>query len=102
MADEAKTMNTTGESRGFTVKIVSPEKTVFDGICESVTVKTTDGYEGFLRGRAACCKLLAENGRISLRKKDESSLSELTTQGGFLYMNDTMLIYTDKAEQNEA
>lgn len=102
MADEAKTRNTTGAGKGFAVKIVSPEKTIFDGICESVTVKTTDGYEGFLRGRAACCKLLAEDGRIKLRKKDESSLTELTTQGGFLYMNDTMLIYTDKAERNEA
>lgn len=59
MADVGKKKARGVEGSGLPVKIMCPDKTLFDGVAESVIIKTNDGYEGFLKDRAACCRLLA-------------------------------------------
>ncbi len=110
----AKEKAESSKDSSFALRIITPEKTLFDGRCESVTVETADGFEGFLRGRAACCKLLAAHGRIKLRaalgnceKAAEPnggtapSVRSLKTDGGFLHMDGRLLIYADAAEWDE-
>ena len=58
MADVGKKKARGVEGSGLPVKIMCPDKTLFDGVAESVIIKTNDGYEGFPKDRAACCRLL--------------------------------------------
>lgn len=86
---------------GINLKVIYPEKLFYEGKVDSVIVKTPDGYEGFMTGRAPCCKLLAEDGRIKFRCHGETEFKEAIINGGFLYMNGDMLIYTDAASWPE-
>ena len=52
---------------GMHLKVISPDRLLYEGMIDSLVVKTEDGYEGFLRGRAPCCKLLAAQGDIRFR-----------------------------------
>lgn len=102
MADVNKTTAVgSAPGGGLKLKIVSPEKTLFEGYVESVIIKTTDGYEGFLKDRATCCKLLAEDGNIRLREAG-AEFKNVKTKGGFAYMNGDMTIYADEADWDEA
>lgn len=93
------------KAEGFNVQIVSPDEIFFDGVARSVVAKTQNGYEGFLRDRAACCMLLADDGKVKLAFSSEGEEGEiektLNTQGGFLFMDGKLTIYTDKASWEE-
>ena len=52
---------------GMHLKVISPDRLLYEGMIDSLVVKTEDGYEGFLRGRAPCCKLLAAQGDDTVR-----------------------------------
>ena len=54
---------------GMHLKVISPDRLLYEGMIDSLVVKTEDGYEGFLRGRAPCCKLLAAQGNIRFRAR---------------------------------
>ncbi len=95
MADADKKLNT--EGGGMRVRVICPDKTLFDGEAESVIIKTRDGYEGFLKGRATCFRLLPEEGEIKLRKSGETEFETIEAKGGFAHMDRTLTIYADEA-----
>ena len=101
MAEPNKTKAAGRICGSLRLRIVSPEKTLFAGDVESVIIKTDDGYEGFLKDRASCCMLLAEDGNVRLREAG-TEFKNVKTKGGFAYMNGDMLIYADEADWDEA
>lgn len=102
------------ESGAMKLRLLSPERLLYEGEVESLIVKTQDGYEGFLRGRAPCCKLLAAQGDVKFRiaaeakgnadaaesapKPDKDGFLKAITRGGFLYMNGDIIVYADAAD----
>ena len=87
---------------GMLVRVICPDKTLFDGEAESVIIKTRDGYEGFLKGRAACVRLLPEEGEIKLRDSGETEFKTIKAKGGFAHMDRTLNIYADEARWEKA
>ena len=109
----------TKSSAGMKLKIISPDQPFFEGSVESIIVKTTDGYQGFLKGRAACCVLLAEDGDVKFRctggsagfgagtggdsgagskipAPDADGFLRAKTKGGFAYVNGDVTIFVDE------
>ena len=81
------------------VRLLCPDETAFDEDAESVILKTCDGYEGFLKDRAPCVRILADEGEVRIKKADEE-FRTFTTKGGFAHMDGTLTIYAD-AEEHE-
>jgi F-type H+-transporting ATPase subunit epsilon len=65
----------------FHLSILTPEKTVFDGLVEYVQVPGTEGYMGVLANHAALVTALAE-GNLTLRKPD-GVVETWKVSGGF-------------------
>ena len=115
----------TKSSAGMKLKIISPDQPFFEGSVESIIAKTTDGYQGFLKGRAACCVLLAEDGDVKFRctggaadlqgvgfgagtgdgdsvagsktpLPDAEGFLRAKTKGGFAYVNGDVTIFVDE------
>ena len=114
----------TKSSAGMKLKIISPDQPFFEGSVESIIIKTTDGYQGFLKGRAACCVLLAEDGDVKFRctggsaglqgagfgagmggdsgagskipAPDADGFLRAKTKGGFAYVNGDVTIFVDE------
>ena len=95
-ADKRNERNAEGGS-GMRVKVICPDKTLFDDEAESVIIKTCDGYEGFLKGRAPCFRLLPEEGEIKLRGSGEAEFKTIKAKGGFAHMDGILTIYIDEA-----
>ena len=95
-ADKRNERNAEGGS-GMRVKVICPDKTLFDDEAESVIIKTCDGYEGFLKGRAPCFRLLPEEGEIKLRGSGEAEFKTIKAKGGFAHMDGILTIYVDEA-----
>lgn len=120
----------TNSSAGMKLKIISPDQPFFEGSVESIIVKTTDGYQGFLKGRAACCVLLADDGDVKFRctgggaglqeagfgagtgggdsgagsktpVPDADGFLRARTKGGFAYVNGDVTIFVDEASWAE-
>ncbi len=98
MADADKRDKSSTEGGGMRVKVICPDRTLFDDEAESVIIKTRDGYEGFLKGRAACVRLLPDDGEIKLRDSGETEFKTIKAKGGFAHMDGTLTIYADHAE----
>ena len=99
MADADKKNERSAENGGgMRVRVICPDKTLFDGEAESVIIKTRDGYEGFLKDRATCFRLLPEEGEIKLRSRGEEEFRTIKAKGGFAHMDGTLTIYADEAE----
>lgn len=102
MADAGKNKDKSAATTGgLMLRIVSPEKTLYEGSVESIIIKTPEGYEGFLKDRAPCCKLLADEGTVRLREAG-GDFRTIKTKGGFAYMDKAMTVYADEAEWDEA
>ncbi len=95
MADADK--NTNAKTGAMRVRVICPDETIFDGDAQSVIIKTSDGYEGFLKGRAPCARLLADDGQVRVRRAG-SDFEIIKTKGGFACMDGTLTIYADEAE----
>lgn len=109
MAQKAK------PAAGMNLKVLSPDQLLYEGRIDSLVVKTEEGYEGFLRGRAPCCKLLAAQGDIRFHaaadadgssgayaaQTDKDGFLRAVTRGGFLYMNGDVTVYADEVHWNE-
>ena len=65
----------------FTLSILTPERTVFEGPVEYVQVPGTEGYLGVLANHAALVTGLAE-GRLTVRKPGGGETT-LAVSGGF-------------------
>jgi F-type H+-transporting ATPase subunit epsilon len=65
----------------FTLSVLTPDRTVFEGTVEYVQVPGTEGYLGVLAHHAALVTGLAE-GALTLRRPGGSEAA-LTVSGGF-------------------
>jgi len=78
------------------VKVISPERAVFDGEAESVVAPAYDGLVGILNRHAPFLTLLGEG---VLRVRHAGATSVFTIAGGFLQVADnTVRVVADHAE----
>lgn len=81
------------------LKIVTPEKEIFDGEVEEVVVTTADGEVGILPHHT---NLMAQIIPGEMRVKTSGKMQVMATGGGLLQMTDnTLVIATDLAEKAE-
>lgn len=86
--------------KGIHLTVVTPEEDFYDGMAESILVRTVDGYMGFLQGRSPVCALLHDEGKLRFREPESSDFVEAFLSGGFAFMDELggdMTIYTDNA-----
>lgn len=79
------------------LEVMTPEKLIYRGDVDSVTVKTCDGDEGFLAGHVWCCKLLAKDGAIRIRE-DAGKTKKAKLKGGCVYVRSDIIVFCDQAE----
>ena len=78
------------------VKVISPERAVFDGDAESVVAPAYDGLVGILNRHAPFLTLLGEG---VLRVRHAGATSAFKIAGGFLQVADnTVRVVADHAE----
>ena len=78
------------------VKVISPERAVFDGDAESVVAPAYDGLVGILNRHAPFLTLLGEG---VLRVRHAGATSVFKIAGGFLQVADnTVRVVADHAE----
>ena len=78
------------------LKVVTPDRSVYEGMVEGVSVKTVDGYEGFLPGHSRLVTLL-DTGVLSIKEPGGNKI-EAEINGGFIDVKDEVLVFTDQAE----
>ena len=92
------------ETGGLRLTVITPEEEFFDGMVESVIVRTLDGYMGFLENRASACVMLHDEGVLQFRRAGAESgdMVKAILSGGFAFMDEEMTIYTDYARWPES
>ena len=78
---------------GFNLKIISPEKALFDGECDSLVFNASDGSYGIMRGHTpltACVKA----GKIKILSNGEERIIEIGN-GILHFENNNAIIITD-------
>ncbi len=85
-------------AKGIVLEIITPDKRFYTGEVELLTIKTAEGYEGFMANHSWCCKLLAENGEARIRPLGDSQFIEANLKGGYINVKDRLIVYADKAE----
>lgn len=80
----------------FRVKIISPERVVWEGEARVVTFRTLEGSMGVLNKRAP---IIVALDIAPLKVSTETAVEEFAVHGGVLKMDgDTLVIITDAAE----
>ena len=87
---------------GMRLTVITPNEEFYDGMVESVIIRTPDGYMGFLEKRAPVCVLLHDEGQLQFREagagvKGQEGMVRAMLSGGFAFMDEEMTIYTDCA-----
>jgi F-type H+-transporting ATPase subunit epsilon len=92
--------NSTENSKGFNLDIVTPEKLVFSGLVDYVSVPGVDGELGILPHHCPLITML-QPGELRIRKEnDEVSLA---VGGGYLEVRpDRIIILADIAERDDS
>jgi F-type H+-transporting ATPase subunit epsilon len=81
---------------GLIVAVISPERTIFAGVADSVVAPAWDGELGILRGHAPLMALLGE-GPVRIRYGGETELFHVS--GGFLQVvNNRVTVLSEAAE----
>ena len=78
------------------LKVVTPGESVYEGMVEGISLKTVDGYEGFLPGHSRLVTLL-DKGILSI-KEPGGNKKEAEIEGGFIDVKDEVLVFTDQAQ----
>ena len=77
------------------VKVISPERTLYDGEVDAVTAPAFDGEVGILSGHAPMMTLL---GKGQLRLGPDGSAGRFQVEGGFLQVaDDQVRVVTEHA-----
>ena len=84
-------------AKQVTLEILTPDKELYRGEIESLVVKTPEGYQGFLAGRAWTIVLLAEDGDIRFREPGGKS-RRARIGGGYVDITDKFMIFAESAE----
>ncbi len=89
------------KDKGMRLTVITPDEEFYNGMVESVILRTLDGYMGFLEKRAPVCVLLHDEGVLQFREADAASEKNMVRaflKGGFAFMDEDMTIYTDQAQ----
>jgi len=81
----------------FTLAILTPDRTVFEGLVEYVEVPGGEGYMGVLANHAPLVTTLAE-GTLKLRKPDGVEESIGVSGGFFEVSNNKATVLADSVE----
>ena len=88
-------------SRLVKLEIITPSKVFYRGMVRMVIVRTLEGDEGFMAGHSWACKLL-DVGELWIQEETDSpsedSWKVAACAGGFIDVQDSIIIYTDAAE----
>jgi F-type H+-transporting ATPase subunit epsilon len=82
------------------LEIITPSKVFYRGMVQMVIVRTLEGDEGFMAGHSWACKLL-DIGELWIQEENVSHTDEwrvAAIAGGFIDVQDSIIIYTDAAE----
>lgn len=83
----------------FSLSVITPEKTVFEGSATSISVPSIDGEITVLQDHAPLIALLA-SGEMTV--SDQTSRRHMVVHGGFVQVSEnTVQILTDAAELEE-
>jgi F-type H+-transporting ATPase subunit epsilon len=78
------------------VVVISPERTIFEGMADSVIAPAFDGELGILRGHAPLMALL---GSGDLRVRHAGKVEHFHVEGGFLQVvDDVVTVLSERAE----
>ena len=86
--------------KSFHLRILAPERTFFDGACESVTVPTIDGMYGLLAQHEDVV-LAVIPGKLTLRGADGVEQIAAVSEGMFRMDNGEALMLVDTVERPE-
>ncbi len=75
---------------GFELKVISPDKAVFEGECESLVFETVDGKYGIMRGHSPVTAAI-KPGKIKILSHGEEIFVE-TGSGILRFENNNALI----------
>lgn len=83
------------------LEIMTPSKVFYRGMVKMVIVRTLEGDEGFMAGHSWACKLL-DVGELWIQEETENPQDDgwrvAACAGGFIDVQDSIIIYTDAAE----
>lgn len=82
------------------LEIIAPERVFYKGDVKMVVVRTLLGEEAFLPGHLPAVKLLG-TGELAIQEVGTETLKIASISGGFVDVNDGVIIYTDRAEWPE-
>jgi F-type H+-transporting ATPase subunit epsilon len=85
-----------GRPASLHVIVISPERTIYDGVAESVIAPAWDGELGILRGHAPLMALLGEG---DVRVRNGGKTEHFHVEGGFLQVvDDVVTVLSERAE----
>lgn len=84
----------------FHCKVVSCDKTFYDGPCLSVVIPGFDGELGFLADHAPCVAALTD-GTIRIKTPEEKTVFGVCSTGMLRFRNNTATILVDTIERPE-
>lgn len=83
------------------LEIMTPSKVFYRGMVNMVIVRTLEGDEGFMAGHSWACKLL-DVGELWIQEEPNGTNGDgwkvAACAGGFVDVQDSIIIYTDAAE----
>lgn len=82
------------------LEVITPERLFYDGEIEMVIVRTLNGDEAFMANHAWACKLLA-TGELWIQEKGSKDYRIAALSGGYVDVQDTIVIFADSAEWPE-
>jgi F-type H+-transporting ATPase subunit epsilon len=84
----------------FKLKVITPEKVFFEGDIAQLTVKTTEGNEGFLAHHINYCAILP-SGEMKITFPDNSSRSGAVSSGVLKFSDNTATILASACEWSD-
>jgi F-type H+-transporting ATPase subunit epsilon len=84
----------------FTLRVITPEKVFFDGEVSQLTVKTTEGNEGFLAHHINYCAILP-SGEMRVKFPDGSTRSAAVSTGTLKFHDDQATILASACEWSD-
>ena len=82
------------------LEVITPERLFYEGEVEMVIVRTLNGDEGFMANHAWACKLLS-TGELWIQEKGEKDFRVAAIAGGYIDVQNQIVIFTDSAEWPE-
>ena len=83
-------------AKTINLEVITPSRRFYKGDVELVIVRTLEGDEGYMAGHTWACKLL-DVGELWFKEPNNSEYRVAALSGGFVDVQDDIVIYTDDA-----